>query len=293
MVYIMKRKVGTQNHYYLEHSLRNGPNVNKETLYLGKEIPKNIESVKEEFLSKIYKEKFFDLFDRIKQNASKEWKALPPSARTKSLLQFSTKFTYNTNRIEGSTLTLKETARLLEEGISPNKKVSDVREAESHKKVFFEMIEYKKDLSLQEVLHWHRMLLEETKEDIAGKTRGHQVAISWSKFMPPIPAEIDLLLKEFFDWYRNVKDKLHPVALAALVHLKFVTIHPFADGNGRISRLMMNFVLHKNDFPMIDIAYEKRGGYYTALERSQVRKDDSIFLQWFFKRYLKEFKKYI
>ncbi len=93
---------------------------------------------------------------------------------------------------------------------------------------------------------------------------------------------------EFFIWYDRNKAKIHPVQLAALVHLKLVTLHPFADGNGRISRLMMNFVLHKNDFPMLNIPYEKRAGYYTALEGSQTKKQEDIFLQWFFKRYLKE-----
>jgi len=86
---------------------------------------------------------------------------------------------------------------------------------------------------------------------------------------------------------------MHAVELAALVHLKLVTIHPFADGNGRISRLMMNFVLNKHGFPMLNIPYEKRAGYYGALERSQTKKEDSIFLQWLFKRYLKEHSKFL
>ena len=98
---------------------------------------------------------------------------------------------------------------------------------------------------------------------------------------------------EFFRRYRKNKDNMHPVELAALVHLKLVTIHPFADGNGRISRLMMNFVLNKHGFPMLNIAYEKRAGYYSSLERSQIRKDENIFLLWFFKRYLKEHSKYL
>ena len=125
----------------------------------------------------------------------------------------------------------------------------------------------------------------------ARKIRNHQVAISRSKFMPPMPAELDIELKDFFEWYNKNKDKLNPIELAALVHLKFVTIHPFSDGNGRISRLMMNFVLHKYGYPMLDIPYVKRSSYYTALERSQVKKDVSPFLNWFFRRYIQEYQK--
>jgi len=93
---------------------------------------------------------------------------------------------------------------------------------------------------------------------------------------------------EFFKWYDRNKDKIHPVQLAGLVHLKLVTIHPFTDGNGRVSRLMMNFVLYKHGYPMFNITYEKRAGYYSALERSQTKKQEDIFLQWFFNRYLNE-----
>ena len=81
--------------------------------------------------------------------------------------------------------------------------------------------------------------------------------------------------------------------LAAFVHLKFVTIHPFGDGNGRISRLMMNFVLNKEGYPMLDISYSGRNSYYSALERAQVRKADSAFIQWFMRKYMKENAAYI
>ncbi|MDP1729129.1 MAG: Fic family protein, partial [archaeon] len=127
----------------------------------------------------------------------------------------------------------------------------------------------------------------------AGKIREHGVQISLSKFIPPTPVELQTLLKEFFDWYNQNKNKISPVELAALVHLKFVTIHPFSDGNGRISRLMMNFVLNKFGFPMLDIPYTKRSGYYNSLERSQVKNDEHIFVQWFFKKFIESNKRFL
>jgi len=148
-------------------------------------------------------------------------------------------------------------------------------------------------LNMQIILRWHLELMKDTANDIAGKTRTHDVAISQSKFKPPIHLEVDTLLREFFEWYNKEKKSIHPVELAALAHLKFVTIHPFSDENGRISRLMMNFVLKKFNFPLLDIQYTKRSSYYNALERAQVNKDDNIFIQWFFRRYLGEYKKYL
>ena len=101
------------------------------------------------------------------------------------------------------------------------------------------------------------------------------------------------MLTEFFQWYNRNKNKMHPVELAAIAHLKFVTIHPFGDGNGRISRLMMNFILNKKKYPMLNIPYEGRKSYYNALERSNMKNEDGIFLQWFVKRYIREHKTYL
>ncbi len=290
---LKKKQIRNQTYYYLEHSFRKQGKVQKKEVYLGKEIPKNIEEIKKKFIFDIYKEKWFEIFEKIKKNYSKEEKLTPKSAKEKETETFSIKFTYNTQKIEGSKLSLKETANLLERGITPKEKpVIDIKEAENHKKVFYEMIKYQKELRLQIILYWHKKLFQETKEDVAGKIREHQVKISRSNFMPPLDTELEFLLKEFFEWYNKNKDKMNPVELAALVHLKFVTIHPFSDGNGRISRLMMNFVLNKNKMPMLDIAYVNRNSYYNALERAQIKKNDLIFLQWFFKKYSKENKNF-
>jgi len=294
MVEIKEMRKGTKKYYYLVHSYREGKSVKKKQFYLGEALPTDIEKKKKEFMQEFYKEKFLTDINKIKKNFEKEYSSMPVSARKKSKDTFAIKFTYNTQRIEGSTLSLKDTARLLEEGISPSSKpLRDIKEAEAHKKVFFEMLDYEKDLSFQIILKWHNELMKQTAKDIAGKIRNHDVAISQSRFKPPMYLELDILLREFFNWYGKEKKNLHPVELAALAHLKFVSIHPFTDGNGRISRLMMNFVLKNSKFPMLDIPYTKRSSYYNALERSQLNKDENIFLQWFFRRYLAEHKKYL
>lgn len=294
MAAVRKRKIRKEEYYYLEHSFKLNGKVKKKELYLGKNIPKNIDKLKSDFLNEIYYEKWFKQLDKIKKKFSKEFSQMPRVAREKYIENFMIKFTYNSNRIEGSKITLRETARLLEDGVTPvNKPLNDVKEAESHKDVFFHMLKYKKELNFEEVLYWHKLLFSESEKEIAGIIRKHSVAVAGSKAQFPYPAELDFLLREFFKWYNENKNKIHPVKLAALVHLKFVSVHPFSDGNGRISRLMMNFVLNKHKFPMLDISYSNRANYYTALERSQVKHLDDIFLKHIIKRYLKDYKKYI
>lgn len=293
MATIKKKRVGTKDYYYLQHSVRVGGTVQTKEKYLGVKLPAKIDALKAEFLAEIYQQRFYPTLDLIKENFAKEQHKMPKSILEKQVRDFSIKFTYDTNRIEGSTLTYRETADLLERGLTPRAKpVRDIKEAESHEKVFFDILDYKKELTLNATLHWHQKLFASTKPDMAGQVRSYQVAISGTKFMPPTPVEVPVLLDEFYRWYASKKDKLHPVELAALVHLKFVTIHPFGDGNGRMSRLMMNFVLHKRGFPMLNIPYENRSSYYHALERAQVKKSDGIFVQWFFKRYVQEYRAY-
>ena len=131
-------------------------------------------------------------------------------------------------------------------------------------------------------------MFKETKPELAGLVRRTQVLISGSKFRPPGPVELDLLLTEFFGWLPRAWRSVHPVVLAALVHLRLVTIHPFGDGNGRVTRIAMNFVLHRKGFPMLDIPYKRRAGYDRALERAQTKSDEFIFVGWFVRRYLSE-----
>jgi len=294
MVSVKKKIINGNTYYYLEQSFRKNGKIDKKEKYLGPTLPKNIEKIKEEFQKEFYQETWFNRFDIIKEQFIKEKRNIPLSLEKKQTEQFATTFTYNTNRIEGSTITLRETADLLERGISPSQRpIGDIKETEAHKKVFTDMLAYKKEIALPTVLYWHKQLFQDTKPDTAGKIRQHPVGISGSKFLPSYPIELDFLLRDFFDWYHENKKTLHPVRLAGLAHLKFVTIHPFGDGNGRLSRLLMNYVLHKNGYPMLIIPYSQRKSYYTALERSQLKKDENIFILWFFKRYLKEYKQYL
>lgn len=225
----------------------------------------------------------------------------PKSKRTRHLKQkekeldrFASKFTYDTNRIEGSSLSYKNVVQLLERGITPkDKPMDDIKEAEAHKRVFFEMLKFNGNLSLGVTLKWHKELFGETKKELAGRLRNYRVYISGSMHKPPPPEEVEMRIVELFRWYSRESDRTNAVELAALLHLKFETIHPFGDGNGRIGRMIMNFVLHHNGYPMLDIKYTNRIDYYKALEKSSIKGDETAFVQWFFKRYVTENGEYL
>lgn len=294
MVSIQKKIINNNTYYYLQQSFRKNKKIEKKELYLGTTLPKNITQLKENFLTEFYQERYFTQFDKIKQQFIKEKNKIPPSAQKEEIKKLCIRFTYNTNRIEGSTLTLRETALLLEKGITPSRRpIEDVKETQLHETLFYEMLGYKKEINLSTLQYWHTILFKETKKDIAGTIREYNVEISGCKYKPPYAVELDFLLTEFFDWYKKNSKKIHPVYLAAMVHLKFESIHPFADGNGRIGRLFMNYILNTNGYPMLVIDYAQRNSYYNALERSQITKDESIFVLWFFKRYLEEYAKYV
>ena len=294
MVSIKKKKISNKIYHYLQHTYRVDGKVHYKEQYIGEKIPKDIEKKKKEFLTEIYQEQWYSKFDTIKDNFKKNYNKMPKSIQEKELETFAIRFTYTTNKIEGSTLTHRETALLLEKGITPARRpIEDVKEAELHRKVFYEMLEYEKNITIATVNQWHKELFKETKKDRAGLIRNYDVGITGSEYIPPHAFELDILLREFFNWYNQNKNKMHSVHLAALVHLRFVSIHPFGDGNGRISRLLMNYVLNKNNYPMLIIDYSERNSYYNALEKSQLDNKVNSFTLWFFKRYVKSYENYL
>src|SRR3989338_8431291 len=113
MANIKKRIVSGKTYYYLEHSMRKEGKVVNKTRYLGDKIPEDIERLKKDFMIELSKERWFSDFEKINAKYQKEQKIMPPSARVKERQTFAVKFTYNTQKIEGSSLSLRETSNLL------------------------------------------------------------------------------------------------------------------------------------------------------------------------------------
>ena len=269
---IIKRK----NYFYLQHSYRKGKMVITKEKYLGKTIPKGLEEIKEGMLKEEKKELHKKL-EKIKISFQEEWKKIPDSVREKELEEIAIAFTYNTNAIEGSTITLEEVREIVEDKISPNKPIRDVKEAEYHAKVFLEMIKKKEKISNKLLLNWHKQIFGETKQDIAGKYRDYLVRVG--NHRAPDWQEVIKLMNQLINFIN--KSKINPVELAAISHYRFEKIHPFGDGNGRIGRLLMNQILWHKQYPMLIIEYKKRKSYYKALNR-----DEQGFINYFMRRYL-------
>jgi len=278
---ILKRKKGETEYFYLQHSFRKDGKVITKELYLGKEIPDNIEEIKAKLMLEA-KEALVEKLEKIKKNFQKEWKRYPDSAKEKELREIAIAFTYNTNAIEGSTITLEEARLILEDQVAPNKPLRDIRETESHAKVFLDMLKTKETLSEKLLLKWHEDIFKDTKPDIAGRFRNYLVRVG--PYVAPDWRKVEEFMKQLIAFINE--SHLNSVEIAARAHFMFEKIHPFGDGNGRIGRLLMNFILWKSGYPMLIVEYKKRKAYYKALQRTE-----EGFVNYLIRRYISAHEK--
>ena len=275
-----------KDYYYLAHSFRKEGKVVHREKYLGKKIPSNIEELKEHFLRECMQQGVIKKINSIRKKFRIEWKRYPESVKKEMLIDLSINFTYNTNAIEGSTITLHETEEIIRNKIAPNKPLRDVQETINHSKVFFKLLNQKKDISAKEILQWHKEIFLDTKPDIAGKFRDYLVRVG--DYRAPDWQELQDLINEFFLWHKKNNKTMNPLELASRAHYKFEKIHPFGDGNGRIGRLIIAYILRKNKYPLFIIEYKKRKTYYRALKKSE-----NNFLSYFTRSYVSAHKKYL
>ena len=185
---------------------------------------------------------------------------------------FDTEYTYESNRIEGNTLTLMETDLVIHKGMTiEGKPLKDHFEAVNHLNAIDyirEVVQNQTAFDRKTLLDIHGLILQGIDRSNAGAYRRANVRISGSRHVCPAYEKVPDKMDEYFSWYESHKDSLHPVQLAAEMHEKLVSIHPFIDGNGRTARLVMNLILLQNGYPITVIASDrkKRTKYYDSLE---------------------------
>ena len=222
--------------------------------------------------------------DRLLQKRECYRQALPsiPALTLQSYeLAFEVEYTHNSNAIEGNTLTLMETKLVLEDAICPGgKSLREIYEAVNHQKAYRYVkacIARNEPLSEKIVKDIHAILMENIL--VGGVYRNVDVYISGAQHTPPSPNEMYRQVKDFYADLGWKEQALDPIALAAWTHAEFVRIHPFPDGNGRTSRLLMNYQLLAQGFAPVSIAKENRLDYYNALEAYAVDGDLAPFTE--------------
>lgn len=210
------------------------------------------------------------------------YRPIPSAVLSRLRKQLIIEWTYNSNAIEGNTLSLKETQLVLEEGLTIGRKsLKEHLEATNHKDAiqFVEKLASSSDkITERNIREIHSLILKEIDQRYAGCYRDIIVRITGSAHTPPEPIKVLALMRSFEKKQLN-KDADHPVIQAALAHFELVNIHPFVDGNGRTARLLMNLILIKNGYVPAVILKNDRKKYYDTLERANAgKKEDFIFL---------------
>jgi len=296
---IKKRNVKGRIYFYLEKNIRIGENAWKTfSIYIGSKKPatpgvakleKRLEHDIAAFIrNQILKPKtrFIDAktalkLERIRTSHRRALAALDKASRENYLKRQRETFITNTNAIEGSRLTFEQTKKILalkKSHETQDREELEVTNMEQCLELYDRLLEQKTGLNEKTILRLHLMLLKAIPdyEGYAGVWRPVNVHIRDSKYEFPAWKDVPELMTELLEWYDENKDSVHPVELAAIFHARLVTIHPFADGNGRMARLLMNYILQVNGFPFTDIPFSKRDEYFETQEEGHFGKRGSF-----------------
>ena len=222
----------------------------------------------------------FEKIDILKQRLD-SYRPLQPEIVANLHEDLVLRWTYNSNAIEGNTLTLKETKVALEGITVGGKTMREHFEAINHREAIFfveELVKRHESLTEWQIKSIHQLILKNIDDAQAGVYRKTNVIIAGADHVPPDALHVESEMQLFIDWYREQAPALHPIERAARVHADFVKIHPFTDGNGRTSRLLMNLELMKDGYPPVVFPIERRLEYYEALDAAHTKQDYKPFL---------------
>jgi Fic family protein len=221
-----------------------------------------------------YREELQSTFERLyhKKQHLQSSRPLPAIALNKIRESLSIEWTYNSNSIEGNTMSLRETQMVLQEGITvKGKSLREHFETHNHDKAIdylYSVINEEYTLRSIDILSLHGLVLRSIEEDFAGRIRNGGVRITGANFTPPNANKVPDLLDELIDFINTNPLNLNDIELATIFHHKLVWIHPFFDGNGRTVRLSMNLLIMRCGFPPAIILKNDRKKYYEALNQA-------------------------
>jgi Fic family protein len=241
------------------------------------QITPNIDKLLNRYLNMSNSSKFKQI-DRLKSWLD-SFRPLSPIIVAELKKLYDVQFTYNSNAIEGNTLTQSETELVLSTGITiGGKTLQEHLEVIGHK----DAIDYIETLAQQdspigewEIKQIHNLIIRAISPEEAGKYRQLDVKAAGTNYLYPAHYLLPQLMTEFIDWL-NAKQAqtLHPIEYATNAHFRFVSIHPFRDGNGRTARLLMNLLLLRGGYPIVIISNSVRNDYINAVAYGQQNQDD-------------------
>ena len=236
----------------------------------------------------------FETIDSLKNKLDAQ-RPLSPSIVINLQEDLILRWTYHSNAIEGNTLTLLETKVVLEGITVGGKALREHFEAINHRNAIYyveDIIKKVEPFSEWQIRNIHQLILKNIDDHNAGRYRQQNVLISGATNTPPDYTLLNDKMAHFVDWYNSESSQLHPIERAAKVHADFVGIHPFIDGNGRTSRLLMNLELMKAGYPPCVITVENRLAYYEALDQWMAFGKTEAFNQLVADAVLEGFKPY-
>jgi len=304
-MHIEIRVQGKRKKYYLAHSFRRDGKVKKIRFYLGLNLSKKELKMKRENAEKILIERiekykvirdpFYVVLSPLELE---EIKTLEARSEIKILhlnendwINFTKLFTYDTNAIEGSTVTVSEVGDILEKSKWPEKRTKwEISETYGVAESIKHIRKTREHISLNLIKQLHKMIFGNSKL-FAGNFRekGTEVAVVnglGNIVHKGAPSDqVTKLLNELIKWYNKNRNKYPALVLAAVVHNHFETIHPFRDGNGRVGRLLLNNILLKHNLPPVNIELKNRIEYYNALQEYQKNKNIRPMVELIIKEY--------
>ncbi len=303
MVYLTRRKVKGRYYYALVESYRKKNKIkHKFIAHIGSKKPTDME-IKcivnshegKDFILKNYGNhilsyseisKLNNLIDDYRKN-EKKLLATELEQRNESFL---VGFIHNTNSIEGNSLTEEEVYLLTHDGIAPKEKnLKEIHETENMKEAYDYISSYKGPISINLVKDLHKLVQKNIETKTLGEFKIKQNYVTGSDHLPTPPMFTNKRMKLLILWYNRHKSKLHPLELASLFHLEFLIIHPFIDGNGRVSRLLHNLILVQNKLPPMIFYNNKKQAYYETIKNGL--QDTPIpFLKFCYKTYLENLR---
>ena len=303
-MHIEKRKVGKKIKFFLAHSYREGKQIYKFRKYLGQDLDNKLLNERKEIAEKLILEEIhkyqiiknpldltlsdeeLDLINKLEKQIPLKIKHLSEE----NWKTFSKIFTYNTNAIEGSKINLKEVNNLLEKDKWPDKSKEDIAETYGVDEAISYIRKTKEHISIDLIKKIHKIVFKNSKK-FAGNFRkkGEEVVVMGSdgKIVHEGASQprINHLLKELIKWYEENKNKYPGILLGAVIHNQFENIHPFADGNGRVGRILLNNILIKHNLPPINIDLKNRQEYYESLQAFDKQGDLKPTINLFMKEY--------